>query len=106
MICVAYGTVCGWPAASFPELLSPETSPLPIGALDIEQLSWVVSYMCIGAFFGNSFYNWASDRFGRKNALIQSALPCLVGGCCVDDRMHIFDVFFFFNIVCSSAGVC
>lgn len=78
MICISYGTVCGWPSASFPDLLSTVASPLSSGPLDMEQLSWVGSFMCIGSIFGNSFYSWASDRFGRKNALIQSALPCLV----------------------------
>lgn len=47
----------------------------------MDELSWVGSFMCIGAIFGNSYFSWASDRFGRKNALIQSAMPCLLGWC-------------------------
>lgn len=76
-MCLAYGTVLGWPVASFPELLSRD-SPLPSGPLSMDQLSWIASNMSIGSILGTFYFGWASDKFGRKNALIQSAIPNIV----------------------------
>lgn len=81
VLSVAYGTFCGWPTASFPELMSATGAPLPDGPLDMEQLSWVVSYMSLGSVFGNTLFNWSADRFGRKSALLQLAVPALMGWC-------------------------
>lgn len=86
-ICVAYGTVSGWPSASFPELMSETDSPMPDGLpLNMEQLSWVGSSMAIGALFGNSFFSWLADRCGRKMALLYSAFPTLVSLIAIGDR--------------------
>lgn len=74
---MAYGTVCGWPSANFPVLLSNET-PLASGPMTMDQISWVGSFMSIGSLFGNVFFGWMSERFGRKNSLLFSAIPQIV----------------------------
>lgn len=75
---IGVGMIFGWPSASFPELQSETEPPLPSGPLTIEQISWVGAYMCIGNFFGNFFFNWLSENYGRKISLISTAIPQLV----------------------------
>lgn len=52
---------------------------LSTGPLSIEQSSWVSSLMCAGGFFGNLFFVWFAERFGRKAPLIITALFQIVG---------------------------
>lgn len=46
--------------------------------MTMDQISWVGSYMPIGALAGNFFFLWMSDRYGQKKALLFSAIPQIV----------------------------
>lgn len=74
---MSYGTVCGWPSAAYSILNSSET-PLRSGPMTVEELSWMVSIMCIGGFFGNMFFGCITGRFGRKLPLLLIAVPMTV----------------------------
>ncbi|KAJ6621565.1 Facilitated trehalose transporter Tret1, partial [Pseudolycoriella hygida] len=40
-----------------------------------EELSWMVSVMCIGGFIGNIFFGCTSNLWGRKLPLLSIAIP-------------------------------
>lgn len=72
-----FGTVIGWPSASFLILESKDT-PLASGPLTIEQISWVGSLVPFGGLCGNMIFGWLSGRYGRKYSLMAAAIPQLV----------------------------
>lgn len=74
---MSYGATCGWPSAAYSVLQSNET-PLVSGRMSVEELSWMVSIMCIGGFFGNIFFGCIADRWGRKLPLLGIAMPMTV----------------------------
>lgn len=74
---LGYGVTCGWSSPNVILLTSNET-PLPSGPITMEQASWVASYICVGALFGNMFFGFITNKFGRKIPLIIIAIPTIV----------------------------
>lgn len=74
---MAYGAACGWPSAVF-SILNSSGTPLETGPMTIEELSWVVSLLCVGGFVGNMFFGFIADRFGRKLPILSIAVPITV----------------------------
>lgn len=81
ILSIGYGSVCGWPSASFPILQSDET-PLATGPLTIEEASWVASLMAIGGALGNLLFGILSERLGGKKLLLTAAMIQSVGKLC------------------------
>lgn len=77
LLTMTFGGLCGWPSASLPELQSMQ-SPLLSGPMTIEQGAWVSSLICVGGFFGNFFYGWIANKFGRKIPLLSLTIPYVV----------------------------
>lgn len=73
----SYGCAEGW-VSPFISMLSSKTDTILDDPLTINQVSLVGSMLCIGALIGTSFYGIIADKFGRKTALLISAIPCLV----------------------------
>lgn len=71
--------MCGWPSAALPILQDAKATPLETGPLSMEQASWVSSLMCAGGFFGNWFFAFCCERFGRKMPLIGCAVVMFAG---------------------------
>lgn len=74
---MAFGASCGWPSASLPFLKS-EESHLSSGPISTEEVSWIVSMICFGGLFGNLFFGWLTNIWGRKRPLCLLAFPNLV----------------------------
>lgn len=89
---MSYGIACGWPSAAHGVLKSNEKTPLNSGPMTDEELSWMVSLICIGGFIGNIFFGLTTNRWGRKLPLLSLAIPMTVGfmiiGC-----LNILDTF-------------
>lgn len=69
------GSHIGWTSPTLPRLKSPE-SPLPITSNDA---SWIASFYLLGSIPGNFIAALMVDRIGRKNSLLISAIPLLLG---------------------------
>lgn len=78
LISISYGTMAGWPSASFLVLESAKESPLESGPLNTDQLSWIGSLLGVGGLCGAIFFGWLSDQVGRKVALALVAFPAIV----------------------------
>ncbi len=74
---MTYGAACGWPSAAYSVLNSKET-PLTSGPMTVEELSWMVSLLCVGGFAGNIFFGCITNIFGRKLPLLLIAIPMTV----------------------------
>lgn len=74
---MCHGINCGWTSAAYSVLKSTET-PLISGPMTEEELSWMVSLLCIGGFFGNIFFGCLTNRWGRKFSLLSLAIPMTV----------------------------
>lgn len=72
LMSIGYGLIAGWPSTAF-GILQANDAPIASGPLNIEELSWVGSIMCLGGAFGNVFFGWLTDRIGRKKPILLSA---------------------------------
>lgn len=77
LVTLSYGTTCGWPSAAFSILNTGET-PLHSGPMSVDELSWMVSLLCVGGFVGNLFYGYITNCFGRKLPMLSLAVPMIV----------------------------
>lgn len=77
VLSMVYGIGFGWASPNVVLLLSDE-SPLPSGKLNMEEASWVVGLLFVGAINGNLLFGYITNRFGRKNPLLLLAVPCIV----------------------------
>lgn len=75
LIAAAAGTTVGWTSPTLPILLSPdspiETSP--------DQSSWIASLMILTSALSPIPASYMADRIGRKNTLLLSAIPYILG---------------------------
>lgn len=83
VIAIAYGSGCGWPSAAYSVLNSNAETPLQSGSMNVDELSWMVSLMCIGGFIGNIFYGCITNRYGRKLPLLSLAMPMTISWCLI-----------------------
>lgn len=74
---MAFGSSCGWPSSSIP-FLSSEDSHLSSGPISTEEASWIVGILCFGGIFGNLFFGWLSNIWGRKCTMCLLPFPSLV----------------------------
>lgn len=78
LLIIGYGTTCGWPSVSFATLESAALTPLENGALNTEEISWLVSLFCLGGFVGTIFFGTIINVIGRKPFLCLLAIPQIV----------------------------
>lgn len=71
---IIYGVTTGWASPSV-DLLTSDKTPLPSGKISMEQASWIVSGMAIGALPGNMIYGVMIKKVGRKWPLAASSIP-------------------------------
>lgn len=77
MMSFSYGCSVGW-VSPFLSVMSSETdTPLDV-PLTITQASLVGSMLCVGGLAGTPVYGMIADSFGRKTAVLVSAIPCVV----------------------------
>lgn len=69
MIILAHGAGVGWSAASMTVLTS-DDNPLPLGKLNMNDISWISSLLSLGGLFGNISFGFITNRFGRKIPLL------------------------------------
>ncbi|VVD00050.1 unnamed protein product [Leptidea sinapis] len=74
---VAYGSAMGWISPN-KALLMGDSSPAPF-PLNEEDVSWMASIMFIFAPIAVFIYGMATDKFGRKNALLCASIPISLG---------------------------
>ncbi|XP_008547949.1 facilitated trehalose transporter Tret1 [Microplitis demolitor] len=62
---LVYGIMIGWASPTIPLLKSAET---PVGQtpLNDDQVSWLISIMCLGGVIVLPLCGWISEKFGRK----------------------------------------
>lgn len=77
LVAMSYGTACGWPSAAY-DILKFNETPLGSGPMTVDELSWMVSLLCVGGFVGNIFFGFITERWGRKIPLLSTALPMTV----------------------------
>lgn len=77
MVNFNYGITVGWSSPSLP-LLKSEDSPLPSGPLTLLEVSWIGAMLCIGGALATVFYGWFCEKYGRKVAMLWSAINFLV----------------------------
>lgn len=83
VIAMAYGSGCGWPSAAYSVLNSDVETPLQSGSMNVAELSWMVSLMCVGGFIGNIFFGCITNRYGRKLPLLSLAVPMTISWCLI-----------------------
>lgn len=77
MLTVGFGVLEGWTSPSIALLTSDET-PLASGKMSMNEASWVASLLHVGALFGNIFFGYVTNYFGRKLPLMFIAVPMIV----------------------------
>lgn len=60
---IAYNISIGWSSAANPLLTSAEKTPLPSGAMDMHEVSWVTSILYFGGFVGTFFFGYAAKKY-------------------------------------------
>lgn len=96
---LSHGCIVGWmsPALLF---LQSENSPLETGPLTTEEISWVGSILCMGAFAGSLTTGYIAGRLGCKRAIIFLAIPGVVISLeHMLRKRHTKFVFFLFTVV-------
>ncbi|XP_058797919.1 facilitated trehalose transporter Tret1-2 homolog [Phymastichus coffea] len=84
-LCIlASGAMMGWTSPVLSYMSKNSTEPVdpenPLGYnITSEENSWVGSIMTIGAVVGSLISGYLGERFGRKKALLFSAVPYLIG---------------------------
>lgn len=77
MLSVCHGIAAGWASPNLLLLLSDKT-PLPTGKISMDDASWIAALMCVGGFFGNIFFGFITNHFGRKGPLLVLTMPAIV----------------------------
>ncbi|XP_031633567.1 facilitated trehalose transporter Tret1-like [Contarinia nasturtii] len=77
LLTVSYGITLGWPSPNILLLISDE-SPLPSGKITLESASWIASLLGVGALFGNLFFGFIINKFGRKMPLLLLSIPTII----------------------------
>lgn len=63
-------------------LLTSNDTPLPSGAITMDQASWITSLLSIGALFSNIVFGFLANNFGRKILLLLIGIPMIVSIIC------------------------
>lgn len=58
-------------------LLMSDETPLS-HKIDWDEATWIASLLSIGSMFGNIFFGYITNKFGRKIPLIVTAIPTIV----------------------------
>lgn len=69
LVLIAHGAGIGWSAAAMTVLTS-DDNPLPLGKLDMNDISWIASLLSFGGLFGNILFGFITNRCGRKLPLL------------------------------------
>lgn len=77
LLAIGYGASNGWASPSLTYLTSSETH-LESGPITTEETSWIGSMLSLGGIFGNLFFGWLANYWGRKLTLCLITLPMLV----------------------------
>lgn len=59
-------------------LLTSDDTPLPSGKMTMDEVSWVVSLLSVGAIFSNVVFGFVANHFGRKISLFLIGIPMIV----------------------------
>lgn len=77
MLLIGYGFTSGWSSPNLLKLYADDT-PLPSGAIDITEASWIVALLCVGAALGNILFGFITAKCGRKGPLLFISIPQIV----------------------------
>lgn len=77
LLSVGFGLLEGWSSPNI-IILTSDKSPLASGKITMEEASWAVSLLSIGALFGNFFFGYITNLFGRKIPCIIITIPLIV----------------------------
>lgn len=88
---INYGIISGWMSPTLPILTSAE-SPLPLGAITMDEATWVASTAAIGALPGNIIFGFVIKNCGRKWPLVASSIPLIVS-----EIVKLLDVYLLFG---------
>ncbi|XP_060822248.1 facilitated trehalose transporter Tret1-like [Bombus pascuorum] len=77
--CVASGALLGWTSPILPRLQN-DLNDNPLGRkITPDENSWTGSLVSVGAVIGSFVAGYLAERCGRKNTLLLSAVPFLIG---------------------------
>lgn len=74
---LSIGCGIGWLSPALGILQSDE-SPLDVGAINVDEASWLGGIFNIGGLVGVILLSWCRSRFGGKMAICFSAVPIIV----------------------------
>lgn len=74
---ISFGISQGWASPTIILLMSDETN-LPSGKITMEEGSWIVSLLYVGAMIGNASFGWITKKYGRKWPLLLLTVPIIV----------------------------
>lgn len=78
LLTVGWGVAIGWSSPTIPVLVSDDT-PLLSGKLDGEEVSDVISTLCIGGLIANYVHAYIADKVGRKISLLLAGPVQILG---------------------------
>lgn len=61
LLTIPWGVCIGWASPCIP-ILTSDRSPLPSGKLADDQVSDVISLLCVGGLLGNFFHAYIADK--------------------------------------------
>ncbi|CAL8130290.1 unnamed protein product [Orchesella dallaii] len=79
------GTVKGWSSTALPSIQSSNHSP----DLNKTDISWIVSHVTLGFLIGCPIGGFLIRKIGRKNSLLFSSIPSLIGWVALPSPLQI-----------------
>lgn len=87
---VLYGISVGWAA---PNMILFQSEESPVGVMNADQMSLIVSLLCVGGTLGTIIFGFAADFLGRKTSLILIAVPQLVSNVLLIVGNHYYYIY-------------
>ncbi|XP_020293165.1 facilitated trehalose transporter Tret1-2 homolog [Pseudomyrmex gracilis] len=91
VIIVATGAMLGWTSPVLPVLVE---NGGPLGTkITKDEKTWIGSLVALGPIIGSFIASYLGDRYGRKNTLLFSVAPHLVGWLLVGTARHVAQLY-------------
>lgn len=90
LLTFVYGISVGWAAPTMLLFLSKES---PIGVMTADQISLIVSILCIGGIAGTAVLGPLADIWGRKIVLILTAIPQIIANLLLVLGTHYYYIY-------------
>lgn len=85
---ISYGFMFGMTPPTL-LLYKSEYTPLSNGPLSNDSISWITTYLCMGAAFGAVFFKHLSDCFGRRATLMLAGIIQNVSKINITDKYKV-----------------